>query len=143
MTDNQAKVPFASAAWVDIARGVMEDLVSRHGEDGEKYSVSEAFAEAPKEIADADGFAAWHFHVDGKSVRLGTGRATDADVQIQATWELSLPGARLVYTPELLAEWERNPPERPADPNQKIEGDMANLPRYLVELHNRMAVITE
>ena len=48
----------------------------------------------------------------------------------------------MVYAPELLAKWAENPPERSADPNEKIEGDMANLP-YLVELHNRMAAITE
>ncbi len=143
MTQNQAKVPFASAAWVDIARRVLEDLVSQHGEDGQDFSICEAFAGAPEGIADADGFAAWHFHIDGKSVRVGTGRVDDADIRIQATWELALPNARMVYTPELLAEWKKTPPERPADPNEKIEGDMANLPPYLLELHNRMAVVTE
>ena len=142
MTENQAKVPFASAAWVDIARGVLEELVSEHGENGKAFSVCEAFPEAPAEIADADGIAAWHFYVDSRSVRVATGRIADADIQIQATWELSLPGARLVITPELLAEREKNPPERPEDPNQKIEGDMADLPPYLLELHNRMAVVT-
>lgn len=143
MTENQVKVPFASPAWVHTARGVLEDLVAQHGEDGNTYSVCEAFAEAPKEISDANGFAAWHFYVDGKNVRVGTGRVTDTDIQIQATWELSLAGAKTVYTPELRAEWEKNPPERPPDPNQKIEGDMTTLPSYLSELHNRLAVVTE
>ena len=46
MTEEK-KVPFASPAWVEIARGVLEDLVSEHG-------------------------------------------------QIQATWEIVLPVARLV-----------------------------------------------
>ena len=68
---------------------------------------------------------------------------TDVDIQIQATWELSLSGAKLVITPELQAEMAKNPPQRPEDRNQKIEGDMANLPHYLLELHNRMAVLTE
>ncbi|MEM7018649.1 MAG: hypothetical protein AAF512_15075 [Pseudomonadota bacterium] len=143
MTDNQTKAPFASPAWVDIAREVLEELVAQHGEDGQTLSICEAFVEAPAEIADADGCAAWHFYIDGKNVRVGTGRIAEADIQIQATWETSLPGARLVYTPELLAEWEKNPPERPVDPNQKVEGDMTNLPTYLMELHNRMAVVTE
>ena len=143
MTENQGKVPFASPAWVDIARGVLEDLVAQHGEDGVNYSVCEAFAEAPEEISDDEGFAAWYFYVEGKSVRVGVGRLTDTDIQIQATWKLSLDGARTVYTPELRAEWEKNPPQRPPDPNQKIEGDMTTLPAYLGELHNRLAVVTE
>ena len=55
MTANQAKVPFASPAWVDIARGELEELVAEHGKDRESFSVCEAFADAPKDIADADG----------------------------------------------------------------------------------------
>ena len=143
MTETQAKVPFVSPAWIEIAREVLEELVSRHGEDGQKFSICEAFIGAPAEFADADGFAAWNFHIDGKSVHVGTGRVTDTDVQIQATWELSLPVARLVYTPELLAEWAENPPKPSADPNVKVEGDMSSVPDYLKELHNRLAVITE
>jgi hypothetical protein len=142
MTD-VSKVPFASPAWVDIARGVLEELVSQHGVEGETCNVCEAFIDAPAEISNADGVAAWYFYIDGKSVRAAAGRDPDCDIQIQATWELSLPGARLVYTPELRAEWEKNPPQRPADPNQKVEGDMTGLPSYLGELHNRMAVLTE
>ena len=34
MSENQAKVPFVSPAWVDIARGMLEELVSEHGEEG-------------------------------------------------------------------------------------------------------------
>jgi hypothetical protein len=143
MTDNQEKVPFASPAWVDIARGVLEDLVSEHGEDGVSYSVCEAFLEAPAEIADADGVAAWNLRVEGKSVRVAVGRAADVDIQIQATWETSLPGARLVYTPEIIAERQKNPPPPSQDPNAKLEGDMGSLPSYLAELHNRLAVVTE
>ena len=143
MTDNQEKVPFASPAWVEIARGVLEDLIEQNGEDGVNYSVCEAFAEAPDEISDDDSFAAWYFYVEGKNVRVGVGRKADTDIQIQATWKLSLEGARTVYTPELRAEWEKNPPQRPPDPNQKLVGEMTALPSYLGELHNRLAVVTE
>ena len=143
MTENQTKVPFVSPAWIDIARGILEELVSKHGKDGEKFSICEAFVDAPKEFADADGFAAWHFYIDGKSVRVSTGRATDTDAQIQATWETSLPSAKLVYTPELMEEMKKNPPKRPVDPNLKTAGDRSIFPTYLGELHNRMAVITE
>ena len=143
MPENQSTVPFASPAWVDIAREVLQNLVSEHGKDGEKYSVCEVFAGAPAEISDADRFAAWYFYVDGKSVRVGVGRISDADIHIEATWALSLTGARTVYTPELMAEWEKNPPQPPEDPNRKLEGDMASLPSYLRELHNSLAVVTE
>ena len=137
------KVPFASPAWVEIARGVLEELVSEHGQEDQSFSICEAFAEAPADIADEDGFAAWNFYIDGKSVRVGSGRVVDTDVQIQATWELVLPVARLVYTPELLAEWAKNPPERPTDPNASQLGDMTMVPPYLMELHNRLAVVTQ
>lgn len=137
------KVAFASPAWIEIARGVLEDLVSEHGKEGQAFSICESFAEAPSEIADDDGFAAWHFYIDGKSVRVGQGRVDDTDAQIQATWELVLPVARLVYTPELLADWAKNPPERPKDSNASQTGDMTKMPPYLLELHNHMAKVTE
>lgn len=143
VTETQSKFPFASPAWVDMARNVLEELVSQYGEIGKKFSVCEAFADAPEEFADAEGYASWHFYVNETKVRVGVGRIDDADVQIQASWALSLPGARLVYTAEVLAEWERNPPQRPDDPHEHVEGDMSALPDYLLELHNRMAVITE
>lgn len=100
----QEKLPFASGLWVERARLELESVVAEHGEEGVKYSVCEAFAEAPAEFADDGGFAAWHFYVDGKSVQVGVGRVDDTDVYIQATWETSLPSARLVITPDIIAE---------------------------------------
>ena len=143
MSENQAKVPFVSPAWVDIARGMLEELVSEHGEEGKNCSICEAFAEAPEEFADADGFAAWHFYITGKSVRVGTGRVTDTDALIQATWKPSLGGAKRIITPALAEEMKKNPPTPPPDVNRKLEGDRSKFPAYLRELHNRMAVITE
>ena len=143
MSENQAKVPFVSPAWVDIARGMLEELVSEHGEEGKKCSICEAFAEAPEEFADTDGFAAWHFYIDGKSVRVGIGRVSDTDALIQATWETSLAGAKRIITPELVEEMKKNPPTPPVDANLKLEGDRSKFPAYLGELHNRMALLTE
>lgn len=136
------KSPFASEEWVDQARSALEEIVAEHGEEGTRYSVCETFFEAPSSIADEDGIAAWHMVIDGKSVHVATGRIVDADVDIQATWEPSLERARLVYTPELIAEWQENPPLPPDDPNLKVTGDPGELPEYLAELHNRLAVIT-
>lgn len=142
MAENDSKVVFASPTWVDVARGVLEDLVARHGTEGEQLAVCESFADAPAEIAGPDGSATWHFSIDGKRVTVGTGPLERADITIRATWELTLPNARLVYTPELLAEWAKNPPARPEDPKAGIDGNMADLPPWLIELHNRMAVLT-
>ena len=143
MAEDRTKNPFVSPAWVDQARMALEALVAEYGKEGTKYSVCEMFFEAPSEFADDDGVAAWHFFVDGKSVHVSTGRIPDADVTIGATWETSLPAARLVYTPELIAERKENPPPPPDDPNIKVTGDAAALPDYLTELHNRMALVTE
>ena len=49
MTEEK-KVLFASPASVEIARGVLEHLVSEHGQDGQTFSICETFADAPSEI---------------------------------------------------------------------------------------------
>ena len=132
------KVDFASAAWVDMARAVLEELVAEHAEDDTKLSVCEAFTDAPSRVA-ASGTAAWHFIIDGKNVTVGEGELDEADVIIRADYETSLPGARTVYTPEFLARRESMPP--PEIPPE-IEGDTSTFPPWLVELHNRLAVVT-
>ena len=133
-----AKVDFASAAWVDMARAVLEELVAEHAEDDTKLSVCEAFTDAPARVA-ASGTAAWHFAIDGKSVTVGQGELGEADVIIRADYETSLPGARAVYTPEFLAQRESMPP--PEIPPE-VKGDTSAFPSWLVELHNRLAVVT-
>ncbi len=132
------KVDFAGEAWVARVREVLEELVAAHAENDTKLSVCEVFTDAPATVA-ASGTAAWHFYIDGKSVRVATGEVDDADVTIRADYETALPGARAVYTPEYLAQMESMPP--PEKPPQ-IEGDTSAFPPWLVELHNRMAVIT-
>lgn len=137
MTDSKPKLDFASAAWIDEARVVLEELVGRLGEDGRSFSVCEIFANAPRHVA-ASGTAAWHFYIDGRTVRVGAGVANDVDVTIRADYEAALPAARLVYTAEILAERAR---ARPA-PSPVVSGDMNRAPAYLVELHNRLAAVT-
>ena len=132
------KVDFASAAWIVAARSVLEDLVRTHGEPGKRFSVCEVFTDAPAHVAPA-GVAAWHFRIDGGRVEVGAGAADGVDVTIRADYASTLPSARLVYTPEVLeARAKAPPPENPPS----IEGDMSKAPPYLIELHNRLAVIT-
>ena len=136
---SDTKVDFASAPWVDQARAVLDELVATHGEPGFAFSVCEIFTDAPTHVAES-GTAAWHFYIDGKTARVGVGEVGDTDVTIRADYETTLPAARLVYTPEILAERASQPPDENAARN--VEGDMTRLPPYLVELHNRLAVIT-
>lgn len=132
------KLAFASPGWVDEARRVLEDLVSTHGEAGRRFSVCERFTSAPADIAPS-GTAAWYFRIDGKSVAVAAGEIADADVEITADYQTTLPVARLVYTPEILAA---GATQRAAAPPPRIKGDMSKSPPYLVELHNRLALVT-
>ncbi len=132
------KVEFAGATWINEARRVLEALVAAHGEAGKCFSVCEVFSNAPASVAE-HGVAAWHFRIDGKTVEVAAGEATGVDVTIRADYQTALPGARLVYTPEVLAARASAPP---SDKPPSIEGDMSLAPPYLIELHNQLAVIT-
>ena len=132
------KFAFASGAWIDAARSILRDLVVDRGEPGRRFSVCERFTNAPQDVA-SSGTAAWHFRIDGKSVTVEPGEIADADVTITAAYEATLPNARLVYTPEILAQRAVNRAQGKAP---AIEGDMSKAPPYLVELHNRLAILT-
>lgn len=132
------KVEFASTAWIEIARGALEELVAAHGEPGARFSLCEVFTDAPLSIA-ATGTAAWHFYAEGTTVTVAAGEVDDADVKIRTDYQGVLPKARQYYTPEILAERASQPPEEGFD---SVQGDMSLVPDYLVELHNRLCVIT-
>ena len=129
------KVAFASPAWIAAAREILEALVAAHGRPGRRFSLCERFTDPPPELS-ATGEVAWHFRIDGSAVEVGAGAIGDADVTITADYEKSLPAARLVYTPEVLAQ------RSPAAPRPGVQGDLASSPGYLVELHNQLAAIT-
>ena len=132
------KVDFAGPQWIERARSILESLVAEHGEEGSSFSVCETFTDAPRHVAPG-GTAAWHFYIEGRTVRVGAGAVDDTDVRILADYAATLPAARLIYTPEVLAERAARPPD-PGGPS--ITGDMSKAPGYLVELHNRLAKIT-
>ena len=134
----QDKVEFASSAWIDSARAALQDIVSEHGVPGKRFSLCEVFTDAPPGIS-ASGTAAWHFYVDGTTVVVDAGEVDDADVKIRTDYQGVLPRARLYYTDEVLAERATQPPDAGFD---SVVGDMGLVPDYLVELHNRLAVIT-
>lgn len=132
------KVEFASEAWIEAAKEILADLAATRGAEGDRFSVCECFTSAPAEIA-SDGLAAWHFRIDGQTATAGAGAIKDADVVIEADYQATLPTARLVYTPEYLAERARR---RASGEAPAPSGDWSRAPSYLVELHNRLAVIT-
>ena len=138
---SEEKYDFASAAWVDKAGTVLQALVSEHGTDGVSFSVCEVFTDAPSQVS-ANGTAAWYFYINGKNVQIGLGEESGTDVRIQADYVTSLPNVRLVYTPEIIEEMQKNAAERSQDSSSSVEGDMSKAPPYLVELHNQMAVLT-
>jgi len=131
------KLIFASDAWVDAARDILEELVSLHGQMGRKYSCCERFTGAPAELSDT-GVVAWHFRIDGTAVSAQRGEVSDVDLLVTADYTATLPLARLIYTPEILAQRQEDGPA----PHVTMEGDRSKSPAYLIELHNRLAAVT-
>jgi hypothetical protein len=131
----KAPLVFVSPTWIEAARSILETLVAEHGEPGWRFSICERFTDAPPDVA-SGGLAAWWFRIDGRTVQVGAGAIEGAEVTITADYDATLPSARLVYTPEILAH------RRAAGPRPGVDGDMSKAPPYLVELHNRLAVLT-
>lgn len=129
------KVTFGSHAWLNSARQILEDLVEAHGEQGTEFSVCEVFTDAPVGLAGPEEtICSWHFRITGKAVDVGEGEIEDADVSVRVDYQETLPKARLVYTPEMIEEARKNSPIS--------EQDRSKMPPWLIELHNRLAVIT-
>jgi hypothetical protein len=136
--EGDERLAFAGPAWIDAARGILEDLAAAHGQAGLRFSVCERFTDAPAQVAPS-GVASWHFRIDGTSVTVAAGEIADADVNIAADYQKTLPVARLVYTPEFL---EKRAAERAAGKGPAAPAGMSGAPAWLVELHNRLAVLT-
>ena len=138
LTDiTDTKLAFAGPEWIAAAEAILRTS-RRHGEAGQRFSLCERFTDAPVEISPS-GLAAWWFRLDGQTVEVGAGEIGDADATVTADYVATLPVARLVYTPEVIAE-RRAKRERGELPSQ--QGDWSRAPRWLTELHNRLAVIT-
>jgi len=122
----EEKVEFASPAWIELAESILTDLVRTQGKSGEEFAVCEVFRNVPDQI-DPEGTVAWHFRITDRSVVVGVGEVEDVDMHIVAEYTEALVAARLVYPPDALAA---------------REPDAIQLPEYLLELHNRLAVRT-
>jgi hypothetical protein len=136
MTELIEKLTFASQEWVDVARGVLEEIVAEHGEIGRSFAVCEVFTDAPMGLVGPDPTtAAWHYRIVDMTVTVGVGAIDDADQSVTIDYEQVLAIARMVYTPEIV-EKARDKRRRDLDMSKPMP------PEYLVELHNRMAAIT-
>ena len=139
MTETTKKLAFASSEWVDLARTVLEELVEEYGETGKSFSACEVFTDAPEGLAGPDlTTAAWHFRIVGKTVTVGEGEIDGADMSVRMAYAQVLPLAKMVYTPETLARTQAGQPQAEAGDNDK-----PTMPTYLLELHNRLAVLTK
>lgn len=138
MTTQGAKVAFASYEWLDLAREVLEDLVEQHGKIGTSFSVCEVFTNAPEGMIGPDpAKAAWHFSIVDKTVAVGEGEIDGADMAVSVEYDKALPMARRTYPAFLgglvmpvvrLLSYLRRKPSPPA---------------YLLDLHNRLALVTQ
>ena len=138
MMTQGAKVAFASHEWLDLAREVLEDLVAQHGTIGTSFSVCEVFTNAPDGMIGPDpAKAAWYFSIVDKTVTVGEGEIDGADMAVSVEYKRALPMARRVYPASLgslvmpvvrLLSYLRRKPSPPA---------------YLLDLHNRLALVTQ
>ena len=140
MNKKKTKFNFVSDEWVDQAEIILNDLVSQFGVKGVSFSVCETFFDAPKEI-DASGVASWHFFIEGKSVRVGKGKVEDVDVKINFDYAKASVIAKVVYTEEIIAKQKED--LALVKKNLEKKGKVVKEPpKYLTELHNRLALLT-
>ena len=140
MNKKKTKFNFVSDEWVDQAEIILNYLVSQFGVEGVSFSVCETFSDAPKEI-DASGVASWHFFIKGKSVRVGKGKVEDVDVKINFDYAKASVIAKVVYTEEIIAKQKED--LALVKKNLEKKGKVVKEPpKYLSELHNRLALLT-
>ena len=140
MNKKKTKFNFVSDEWIDQAEIILNDLVSQFGVEGVSFSVCETFSDAPKEI-DASGVASWHFFIEGKSVLVGKGKVEDVDVKINFDYAKASVIAKVVYTEEIIAKQKED--LALVKKNLEKKGKVVKEPpKYLSELHNRLALLT-
>ena len=131
-----AKVILASPEWLALAREILEDLVATYGQPGKSFSGSETFIDAPAGLIGPEPtVAAWHFTIEDKTVAVGEGAIDGADIIVKVSYERALKGAKVVYP--AIVGWL-------AMPIVNVLGFFrrkSSPPAYLMQLHNRLAVL--
>lgn len=140
MPEITKKMAFASPEWVDYAIALVEELVAKNAKEGDSFSMSELFTDAPKGMSGPDSTTAgWHFRIKDKTVTAGHGKLADADWAIEADYEKTVPSARFVHTPEMLEKSR----QKPSVIKSRATGKEVTVPPYVSELHNKLAVVTK
>ena len=131
------KVDLGSQAWLEHARAILEELVQRHGVEGVNFSLVEELYDAPPGlIGPRSDVVSWNLVVEGRRARVAEGELPAPDVRIRGAYRTMLEGARTVICEDQL-------PKGPVHTaQQQVEGSPSKMPRYLAELHNRLAAIT-
>jgi hypothetical protein len=89
---------FVSDAWIDEARRFLEAAVGQRKEalEGQPFSLSERFADAPPHLQFTDGVAAWTARYDGSAISVARGFDPNADVVVEGDYQAGLAGGQFI-----------------------------------------------
>lgn len=95
----QDRMEFASDAWVAHAREFLQKRVDEAGDalDKAKFSICEAFTDAPAHLGRPGNVAAWHAIIEGRNLTVGAGEIPEADMMIRGDYHAVAEIGRLVY----------------------------------------------
>jgi hypothetical protein len=93
------RLEFGSDAWVDHARKFLQAKMDAADDRIEKakFSICEAFTDAPAHLGRPGNIAAWHAIVDGRNLTVGAGEIEGADLTIRGDYHAVLEIGRTVY----------------------------------------------
>ena len=140
MIKEKSKFEFVSDEWVEQARMILKDLVSKFGKEEINFSVCETFTNAPKKI-DPSGIVSWCFYIKGNSVKVARGKADDTDVKINFDYQKASNIAKIVYNEEIIAR-QKEDIEKAREALAIAGKEFKEPPDYLIELHNQLALVT-
>ena len=136
----KTKFQFVSEAWVNQARIILEDLVSKYGEENSSFSVCETFTDAPLNLSPSRTVS-WHFYIEGKTVIVGEEKVNNTNVKINYDYYKASKIAKEIYTKEIIKKQKKDL-EKVQKNFEKKGRKFKSPPDYLSELHNRLALIT-
>lgn len=136
------KIEFASQEWMDALKAAIIRYTAKAGPDV-KLSICEVFTGVPKHLdRNGNGVISWYCRIANGKVQFEYGEINDADIKSTCDYNFILPFARMVITPETMAEYERSAAEGEKTGKLKRSGDRAKVPPAFYGMHNDLAVIT-
>ncbi|MEJ0024706.1 MAG: hypothetical protein WDN01_01655 [Rhizomicrobium sp.] len=138
------KFEFASPAWIAALKERLAKYAAEAG-PAASLSICEVFNKVPKHLdKNGTGTIAWHCIVEnGKLVKFEETAIAEADVRTEHDYDFVVPVARMVYTPETMAEVEAYMAKGIAEGRSvSTSRDRTKVPANFVGLHNDLAVRT-